>query len=105
MDVLTKTSALMSRLTAGAALIAVASDIVPRLVEQGWMSGDAAAAVLEQIPQLRDDLQRQIDAIAESIEGLQDRVEVLGQFLLLHRAALAPGEAAEVERLLAGVRG
>lgn len=105
MDVITKTSAIIARLAAGAALVALAGEILPRLVCEGRMSAASASTVLGQVPRLREDLQRQIDAATESLAGLQDRVEVLGQFLLLHQEALAPSEVADVERLLTTVRG
>ena len=69
------------------------------------MPATTAATVLSQVPQLRSDLQRQIEAAVESLGGLQDRVEVLGQFMLLHREALAATEVADLERLLTTVRG
>ena len=105
MDVITRTSAIIGRLAAGAALVVMAAEILPRLVDEGRMSASSASTVLEQVPRLREDLQRQIDAVAESLGALQDRVEVLGQFLLLHRDALAPTEVAELEQLLSTVRG
>jgi len=105
MDVITRTSAIIARLAAGAALVVMAAEILPRLVDEGRMSPTSAATVLDQVPRLREDIQRQIDAVAESLGALQDRVEVLGQFLLLHRDALAPTEVAELEQLLSTVRG
>jgi hypothetical protein len=105
MDVITRTSAIIARLAAGAALVVMAAEILPRLVDEGRMSPASAATVLDQVPRLREDIQRQIDAVAESLGALQDRVEVLGQFLLLHRDALAPTEVAELEQLLSTVRG
>ena len=105
MESLTQVASLLSRLRAGASLVAMASAILPRLVASGRMSEADAAKILAQIPALKKEIQDRIAEIAGWVEAVQDRVEVLAQFLLFHRSALASDELAEIERLLHIVKG
>ena len=105
MESLTQVASLLSRLRAGASLVAMASAILPRLVASGRTSEADAAKILAQIPALKQEIQDRISEIAGWVEAVQDRVEVLAQFLLFHRSALASDELAEIERLLHIVKG
>lgn len=105
MDALTHATLLLSRLQASASLVALAAGILPRLIAGGEMSPAEGKVVLDQIPALAQDVQEQISQFENSVEAVQDRVEILGQFLLLHRRSLTPNELASVKRLLAKVRG
>jgi hypothetical protein len=95
---------LASRLKAALSLVLLAETVIPRLVSDGHTTAENAAIVLAQIPELRTEIQAQIDKVKEAMEAIQDRVEGLAQFLLLHRAALTSEQSAELDRNLAALR-
>jgi hypothetical protein len=91
---------LLDRLNAAARLLALASNLVPKLG-----SKDSVTTISSQIERLQSEIQKQIDATERSMQGFEDRLETIAQFLLLHRSAISSEEVAEVQRLDALDRG
>ena len=96
---------MLKRLTAALHLLRLAEEAVPALVKSGRTTNENAEAVLDQIPSLRSDIDLQVNAAKIMMETIQDRVEAVAQFLLLHRSALNRGQAEDLDRWLAEVRG
>ena len=96
---------MLKRLTASLQLLRLAEEAVPALVKSGRMTNENAQTVLDQIPALRRDIDLQVNAAKIMMESIQDRVEEVAQFLLLHRSALNRGQAEDLDRWLAEVRG
>ncbi len=105
METFTSLINLVGRLSAGAALVRLAAEVLPRLSSTGRMPPLDAVRLLAEIPALQRDIEVQLQAAKQSAEAVQDRVETLAQFLLLHRASLSEDEVNQVERLLMAVRG
>ena len=105
METFTSLINLVGRLNAGAALVRLAAEVLPRLSSTGRMPPLDAVRLLAEIPALQRDIEVQLQAAKQSAEAVQDRVETLAQFLLLHRASLSEDEVNQVERLLMAVRG
>jgi hypothetical protein len=91
---------IVKRLTAALRLVKLAEDVIPKLISDGRTTEDNAAVVLRQIPALRADIDQQIKNAVKAMETIQDRVEALVQFLLLHRAALTAEQSAELDQQL-----
>lgn len=95
----------LKRLSGSLLLLKIAEAVIPRLVRNGHMTASAAEKILAQVPELRAEISREIEAVREAMELIQDRVESIAQFLLLHRTHLEANEESEVQRLLQEVRG
>ena len=91
---------LLDRLNAAAKLLGLAAMLVPKIG-----SRESAVTISTQIEALRLEIQRQIDSAERSMQGFEDRLETIAQFLLLNRATISSEEVAEVERLVDLVRG
>lgn len=96
---------IVKRLTAALQLVKLAEEVIPRLVSEKLTSDKNATTILSQIPALRADIDRQIQNAKDAMEGIQDRIEILTQFLLLHRNALTAEQSALLDQNLAGLRG
>ena len=96
---------MMRRLTAALHLIQLAEEVVPKLVSDGRTPADHGARILGQIPALRADIDEQVNAAKALMESIQDRVESLTQFLMLHRNALSRAQSEDLDRWLAELRG
>lgn len=96
---------MLKRLTASLQLLRLAEEALPALVKSGRTTNENAQTVLDQIPALRRDIDEQVNAAKIMIELIQDRVEAVAQFLLLHRAALNRGQSEDLDRWLSEVRG
>lgn len=105
MTEITSAMSVLKRLSGSLLLLKLAETIVPRLVARGYMEQNSAEKVLGQLPALRAEIGRQIEAVQQAMEMIQDRVEAVAQFLLVHRTHLEPDEESEVRRLLGEVRG
>lgn len=97
-------SAIVQRLAAASALVAMAQSAIPHLVNARLTAEADGLKILNQIAAIRTDIIEQLAAVVRAMESIQDRVEVLGQFLLLHRRALKTDDASEIERLLGAVK-
>lgn len=95
----------LKRLSGALLLLKLAETIIPRLVSNGHTSPEVASKVLGQIPTLRSEITHQIEAVKAVMEMIQDRVEAIAQFLLLHRSHIDDNDSAELNRLLGEVRG
>ena len=91
---------LLDRLNAAARLVALASKLVPKLESE-----DSVTTISSQIERLQTEIQKQIEATERSMQGFEDRLETIAQFLLLHRSTIGSEEVKEVERLVGLVRG
>jgi hypothetical protein len=104
MTEITSAMGVLKRLSGSLLLLKLAETIIPRLVANGYTDHGSAEKVLGQVPSLRAEIGRQIEAVKEAMELIQDRVEAVAQFLLVHRVHLEPTEESEVRRLLSEVR-
>ena len=96
---------LLKRLTAALQLLRLSEDVIPTLVSSGSTTAEHANAVLAQIPALRKDIDDQVNAAKIAMESIQDRVEAVAQFLMLHRKSLTRAQSEDLDRWLAEVRG
>jgi hypothetical protein len=95
----------VTRLIASAELLCAAEDLVAGLVKSKRITPESAKLILGDIPSLREEVRRQTELIGEAAERLIDRVEVVVQFLLLHRADFSEEEIARLDQLRNAVRG
>ena len=95
---------IVKRLTAALQLVNLAEEVIPTLVSAGRTTEESAALILKQIPGLRGDIVGQIESALKAMEGIQDRVEILTQFLLLHRGARTANQSALLDQNLAALR-
>jgi hypothetical protein len=100
-----KVISIIDRLHAAYKLVSLVQIVMPRLVSAGTMSQSAADMMVDQIGGIGSQIEQRIDSLSASIDQIQDRVETLGQFLLLHRDALTAGEIREVEKQMIAVKG
>jgi hypothetical protein len=103
--IITTVLVMLKRLTASLQLLRLAEEAVPALVKSGRTTNENAQRVLDQIPALRNDIDLQVNAAKIMMESIQDRVETVAQFLLLHRCALNRGQSEDLDRWLVEVRG
>jgi len=96
---------ILKRLTAALQLLRLSEDVIPTLVSNGSTTAEHANAVLSQIPALRKDIDEQVNAAKIAMESIQDRVEAVAQFLMLHRKSLTRAQSEDLDRWLAEVRG
>lgn len=96
---------ILKRLTAGLHLLRLADDVIPKLVADDSTMHEHAHLVLAQIPVLRRDIDLQVEASKALMNSIQDRVEAIAQFLLLHRKRLSPAQSEDLDRWLAELRG
>lgn len=95
----------LKRLTGALLLLKLAEHVIPKLVSNGHTTAEHAGVILGQIPALRADIQHEVDSAKTAMEAIQDRVEVIAQFLLLHKGGLNPVQSGELQHLLDEVRG
>jgi hypothetical protein len=96
---------ILKRLTAALHLLRMAEEIIPALVNKGSTTGEHASKVLSQIPALRTDIEQQVNAAKVMMASVQDRVEAVAQFLMLHRNSLTRAQSEDLDRWLSEVRG
>lgn len=96
---------MLKRLTAALHLLRLAEQVIPTLVSRGRTTDEHAKKILDQFPALRTDIDEQVNAAKIMMSSIQDRVESIAQFLILHRSALSPAQAEDLDRWLAEVRG
>jgi hypothetical protein len=95
---------MLKRLTAGLHLLRLAEDVIPSLVASGVTTAEHANKVLAQIPALRTDIDEQVNAAKAMMVSIQDRIEAVAQFLMLHRSSLSQAQAEHLDRWNAEVR-
>lgn len=105
MTQLTSLLDIVRRLPPALHLLKLAEEVIPGLVSRGATTSENARVILGQIPALRADIEEQIASAQRMMQSIQDRVEALAQFLLLHRGMLTAQQAAELDRQLKGLRG
>lgn len=105
MTEITSAMRVLKRLSGSAQLLTLAETVILRLVAHGHTDAKSAEKVLGRVPALRAEITRQIEAVQEAMELIQDGVEAVAQFLLVHRTHLQPDEASEVHKLLGEIRG
>jgi hypothetical protein len=96
---------ILNRLTAALQLLRLADEAIPALVSSGATTQENADLILAQLPALRQDIDDQVNAAKVMMDSIQDRVESVAQFLMLHRKALRPDQSENLDRWLAQVRG
>lgn len=96
---------IVKRLNAALQLVKLAEEVIPGLITGGRSTKENGSIILSQIPALRADIDRQIENAKHAMEGVQDRIEVLTQFLLLHRGALNTEQAERLDQNLKALRG
>ena len=104
-SIITSVLEILKRLTAALHLLRLAEQSIPALVSGGHTSSENAQKILDQIPALRRDIDEQVNAAKIMMVSIQDRVESIGQFLLLHRKSLGPAQGEDLERWLAEIKG
>jgi hypothetical protein len=90
----------LGRLEAARELLGMATRLLPQIA-----SADSARTISSQIETLQRDVVTLIDVIERSIDGFEDRITTIGQFLLLNRHFMRSEDIAKVQRLLATIRG
>ena len=95
---------MLKRLTASLHLLRLAEDVIPSLVSRGVSTVEHAEKVLAQIPALRTDIDDQVNAAKIMMTSIQDRVEAVAQYLILHRNSLSRAQSDDLDRWLAEVR-
>lgn len=96
---------ILKRLTAALQLLRLADEALPDLVASGATTKEHADLISSQLPALRQDIDDQVNAAKVMMGSIQDRVESIAQFLMLHRKALRPDQSENLDRWLAQVRG
>jgi hypothetical protein len=96
---------MLKRLTAALHLLKLAEDVIPSFVSSGVTTAEHAEKILAQIPALRTDIDDQVNAAKIMMVSIQDRVEAVAQFLMLHRASLSRAQSEDLDRWLGEVRG
>ena len=96
---------LLKRLTAALQLLRLSEEVIPSLVAGGLTTQENANVILAQIPALRRDIDQQVNAARILMDSIQDRVESVAQFLMLHRKSLTKTQSDDMDRWLAEVRG
>jgi D-Tyr-tRNAtyr deacylase len=91
---------LLDRLHAGSRLLTIASELLPLLD-----SKDSVETISSQIAALRNEIEEQIQSMERSMQNIEDRIETIAQFILLHRTKVDSTKAVEIEQLVAMVRG
>ena len=95
---------MLKRLIAGLHLLRLAEDVIPSLVASRVTTAEHANKVLAQIPALRTDIDDQVNAAKAVMVSIQDRIEAVAQFLMLHRSSLNQAQSEDLDRWLAEVR-
>jgi len=95
---------MLKRLTAGLHLLRLAEEVIPSLVAEGATTAEHANEVLAEIPALRTDIDDQVNAAKIMMVSIQDRMETIAQFLMLHRSSLSQAQSKDMDRWLAEVR-
>jgi hypothetical protein len=96
---------ILKRLTAALQLLRLADEAIPTLVSSGATTKENADLISAQLPALRKDIDDQVNAAKVMMGSIQDRVESVAQFLLLHRKALRLDQSENLDHWLAQVRG
>lgn len=105
MTQLTSLLEIVKRLPPALHLLQLAEEVIPTLVTRGATSAESARIILGQIPGLRADIEDQIANARRMMQSIQDRIEALAQFLLLHRGMLTAQQSAELDRQLKALKG
>lgn len=95
---------IVSRLGAALRLVGLAEEAIPQIASSGHTSKDVADEVLRQIPSLRADIAQQIEAAKAMLSSIQDRVEAVAQFLMLHRKVLSREQSHDLDRWMSELR-
>jgi hypothetical protein len=96
---------IVNRLGAALRLIGLAEEAVPHMVAKGHTTDDVARRVMSQIPSLKADIVAQIEAAKVMLSSIQDRVEAVAQFLMLHRKALSATQSRDLDCWMTELRG
>jgi hypothetical protein len=96
---------LLKRLTAAIHLLRLVEEVVPRLVSVDRISRDKADAVLAQIPELRRDIDRQVNAAKIMMTSVDHRIEPVAEILLTHRESLTQAQQEDLNRWWNQLRG
>jgi polyhydroxyalkanoate synthesis regulator phasin len=105
MTQLTSLFEIVKRLPSALHLLKLAEEVIPTLVSRGATTAESAKTILGQIPALRADIEEEIASAKRMMRSIQDRVEALAQFLLLHRGMLTAQQSAELDRQLKALKG
>jgi hypothetical protein len=85
----------LERLQAVKGVLEIAAKLLPKIGRT-----DSAEILTTQITDLQREVSLQIDSVERTIEGFEDRFQVIAQFLLLNRHQIPGEDASQLQLLL-----